>query len=288
MIDVVRFFCAFSTGFIIALSGTLTQVITHNPLASPSTLGITSLGVFITLGVSTVLALGLPGQDLSWFGTIVTGLLTLFLLTKKIAPVRTFGHTGNTLTQKVIIRGLAANLLAGSLFALVHFFFMIYAWEFPSHLWFPHFKFTQELQGVVFLGASVYAFYFVRRHYQGYELLLWGPQVALARGVHVTKLTSKTLILIIALTCLVIVHFGVFVFLGLLLPHLLRQISFFKYHLKRQLFAGSFLSGLFLAGLDWGCYFFPLDGVELPVGLVTSCCGGIVLFFLTMRRGNTC
>jgi iron complex transport system permease protein len=187
------------------------------------------------------------------------------------------------LFPQFILIGISVNLLVASLFALVHFLFMVMGEQFPSMLWFGQIHtFEREGLGPFFVLSVALFIWGIRLAKQGRFLLL-GHDWALGRQVNLVRLEKAAVLFSILCVTLVIIYFGVFSFLGLIFPHLLRQFRFFRFDPYHEMTWGALTGGVTLCVLDQLCYRFPFSGVELPVGMMTSVIGPFVLLILLVK-----
>jgi ABC-type Fe3+-siderophore transport system permease subunit len=120
------------------------------------------------------------------------------------------------------------------------------------------------------LGSKIYLFHI-------------GTGLTKTLGFDLVPLYRDVILIIFLGTHLVVSQFGVFSFMGLILPPLLRNLSKSK-NFQFEITWGACLSGLIFAVLDLGCYFITFDGAEFPVGLFSSLIGSFVLLILSWKR----
>ena len=278
--DLLRIIFAFICGYALSLSGTLTQVVTSNSLASPSTLGFDGLVVLIVL-ISHFLVTFFVDLDLAIisFGIFACCLLVLGL-TGKI-----FSRRNKKLSMgQVILIGLGFNLLVGAVFSIVQFLFMAVNMQFPSGLWFGNFRSIDPQAIWILLPSFLIACLGVWRLAGPLTLINIDQTLAKSAGVNVSSIQKKSLLLSLLLTGSVICFFGVFSFLGLIFPHLMRSIKWFREDVKSELMWSPLLSGVLLSMLDLGCYNLTLYGAELPVGMVSSVIGSFLLIMIVIKK----
>ena len=281
----MRVLLAFFCGYFLALSGSLTQIVSQNNLASPSTLGFDGLAVITTLlaqfGISAA-GISIPIEHLSF--CIFIGIFSvIFFLSyrKKIDTNQKVFASSNI--QVVILLGLGFNLLVGAVFSVVQFLFMAMNMDFPTGIWFGNFRYYDIWFLVIFTGIFVVSHivkYSLGKHLRVMSI---GSEFALGMGVKVQDVQKLSFLLSLFLTGTVISYFGVFSFLGLIFPHILRSLPIFKYNMKNEIYYGPYLSGVFLSVLDILCFEFDIYGAELPVGMVSSVLGALLLILLLVK-----
>jgi iron complex transport system permease protein len=283
-IDFTRFIFALFCGYFLTLSGSLSQLVTNNTIASPSTLGMDGAAVLFVI-FSQFFTLG-SSLDISYVHTafilflIPFCIISFFSLNSKKKISNIWEHFD---IQKIILFGLAFNLFVGAIFSIIQFLFMALNFEFPTGLWFGSLKQYDESYLLVFVAVFILTKVYILGVSQKFEALNLGSSFALGLGIDVQRIQRIALLLSFLLTGVVICYFGVFSFLGLIFPHILRSFKFFKSNMKRELLIGPYITGLIFALVDQSCYQFDVYGAELPVGMVSSVVGAIFLIFLVLK-----
>lgn len=281
-LDPIRLGVAFLSGYFLTLSGSLCQLTTNNSLASPSTLGMDGLGVLAILLAQFVILLFTPGLSVEFTSVILFLLFFLFLygfifLQKKNDLWKLLN------IKQLILLGLAFNLFIGAIFSIVQFLFLALNMEFPVGIWFGSFKHASlEALGIMLVILVVTVMY-IKSNLIKFNLLNLGQSFASGLGVEVEKFQKRNLLLALLLTGIVICFCGVFSFIGLIVPHILRGARFFKFHMDREIMVGPILGGVVIAIIDYLCFQFTAYGAELPVGMVSSVMGAFVLLMLVLR-----
>ncbi len=273
----LRFLCAFVVGSLLSLGGSLTQIFTQNELAAPSSLGLDSLIVLQILIVHLILSFFHLPFSLEWSSfvlSIVVLLVTLYYWPKK----------KSSYSQQFILVGMCINLFIGALFSLVYFLFLTKSLEFPAQIWFGQFKQTSWSQFSVTFMVATFCYALLYQHLAKLQLFVYGEDFCQNLKINQNDY-AKPLITCIYLgvgvsTC----FFGVFSFLGLLFPHLLRGLPYFNKNITAQLIHGSFLCGLCFAFIDYLVYEFPFYGAEIPVGMISSFIGSFLFLIILVRK----
>ncbi|MCO4754035.1 MAG: iron chelate uptake ABC transporter family permease subunit [Bacteriovoracaceae bacterium] len=282
-IDLTRAILAFMCGYFLTLSGSLSQIVTNNSLASPSTLGfdaLAALSVIVSQGIIVYGGISYPLEfvSLAIFGFIFCGFIAISY-TKGKTTLRYFSLD----IKFLILTGLGFNLFVGAIFSIVQFLFMSLNWEFPSGLWFGNFRFFHEESVYIFgLTLSAILFYLFKNISQ-LRLLSLGEDIALGLGVNVVKAQRLALLVSLGLTGVVISFFGVFSFIGLIMPHMLRGFNFFNKSMRHELFIGPAVGGASLSIIDYFCFRFDFQGAEFPAGMVSSIVGALLLIVLLAK-----
>lgn len=272
-----RFLCALLTGVIISQSGSLVQMSSRNILASSSTLGLDGLGILWILIFHSVLLLF--GFNFPVLYLILSG-IPLFIFIGWIYS-RFIGDYKNI--ERLILVGLTFNLLVGAVFSLWQFLFLAFNLPFPSELWFGHFRFADTEALIILLTLE--CLFFVGHFLLKKEFLLF----SLGRNVSMNIQSRQSLLLcflfiFVAIgTFCIVALFGAFSFLGLIFPIVARKLWFKSFDLSGEFFVGAFVNGLFLMFIDSLCYYFPISGAEVPVGLMATTVGAVSLIFLIWK-----
>lgn len=270
---------ALLVGMALGLSGAEMQTILNNPLASPFTLGVSSAAAF-GAALAIVLGLGFPGVPAYAFvpvNAFIFALLSALLL------------DGLTRWAKMATSGMV-------LFGI--------AMVFTFHALVSMMQFVADedtLQGLVFwtmgslaraswgklaiLGAVLLLLlpWSLRVSWQLTALRL-GVERAISFGIDVRRLRLGSLLRISLLAALSVAFVGPVGFIGLVAPHIARQLVGEDH---RFYLPASALTGGLVLSLASTASKNIIPGVVLPVGIVTSLVG--VPFFLSIimrHRGN--
>jgi iron complex transport system permease protein len=266
-----RMLCSFMVGMLLSQAGSLIQLGTRNILASPSTLGFDGLAVLWLLifhSVSLYFNLSYP---IEW--TFVLG-IPLFIFIGLLFPQLL---RGKSKFEKIILLGLTFNLLVGAIFSLWQFLFMAFNLPFPVELWFGHFRFAGPMSLAILLVIEVCVLVGMKVFWRDLKMFSIGPIMGLNWGLDEKRLFKFIFCAVALITLIVINLFGAFSFLGLIFPILARKLWFKNSDLSGEFIRGSLFSGLSLMLIDSLCYFFPIYGAEIPVGLVVTGIGAVSL-----------
>jgi len=258
-------------GAALAVSGASLQGLFRNQLADPHLLGI---GPGAAIGAA--LGAGLGGVQAALAGGVLTGVLTAFAV-RRLARARTIDP------NRLILSGVA---LGATLSAWVGFvvFGSDRAVVPPIEYWLLGSLSAATWRGVgtvaVFSIAGVASLFGVARTL---DILVLGHGEASHLGVDVDLFTTICLIVVGVVVGSTVGAVGVIVFVGLLIPQLMRPITG-PFH--RALMWGSLVAGAgFVVASDLVARL-AIEPVELPVGLVTSVVGGPMFLWIVSRRRN--
>jgi iron complex transport system permease protein len=263
--------CSFLVGAILSQSGSLIQLCSRNILASPSTLGFDGLAIMWFLIIHVLATLFHMTYPL-WISLLLG--LVFFLL---LGPLFQQLFKGNSKFERIILLGITFNLLVGAFFSLGQFLFLAFNLPFPSELWFGSFKYSDGLSLLILVLLEIVTIAFLSCKKMELRIFSIGPAVTLNWGIDEGRL-CKSIFSLVAINTFVVVNlFGAFSFLGLIFPILARKSWFKKYDLAGEFLVGAMMNGVLLTMLDLGCYYFPIYGAEIPVGLIMTGIGAVGL-----------
>ena len=264
-----RIYIAFVTGALLALSGVIMQVLLVNPLADPYILGVSGGA---SVGAISAMALGLGGMWVS--GSAFVGALITIALVFGLAHLRGQWNPSRLLLTGVVIAAgwgaiinfiLAASPekpLRGMLFWLMGDISTTRADLFP-------------LLTLVFGGLLTF---FLARQL---NLLARGDQQASALGVSVAQLRILLFFLSSILTAVAVVQAGSIGFVGLIVPHMIRQLHGSDH---RVLVPASILLGGSLLVISDTLARSIIAPQQLPLGVITAFIGVPFFLFLLNRQ----
>lgn len=271
-----RIIMAFSIGGALSLTGAILQGIYRNPLVEPYTLGISggaALGVAIVIVMGLHLTLGSFMLPLAGFlGSMLTIFLVYFLSIKKGAI-----NINRMLLIGVMISFVASSsmmfLMAITTAENLHgiIFWMMGSLDEPNKL---------LIDIVLYSSISgLFITYFFARPLNALRL---GEEKARHLGINTIATIRILFIVASLLTGICVAVAGIIGFVGLVIPHIIRNIIGPDY---RVLLIGSFLGGsFFLLVCDIIARTVILPN-ELPIGVITGMVGGLVFILVLARTG---
>ncbi|WP_299485947.1 iron ABC transporter permease [Acaryochloris sp. IP29b_bin.137] len=270
-----RTLVAWGVGMGLAIAGTITQGITRNPLASPGIIGVNA-GASLAAVTLIVLYPDLPIALIPWaaFGGALTVAVLIYLL----------AWQGGSSPVRLILVGVGCSLIAGSLTNLMVTFGNIY----------------NVSQALVWLAGSVYG----RSWEQLTVFLPWlsgfgllsllmsrelnalqlGDEVARSLGSRLELQRSLLLLSSVALAGSSVATAGSIGFVGLMAPHLGRQLVGPSHEglLPVAALTGGFV--VVVADLLGRLLFAP---IELPCGIITAIVGAPYFLYVLIRDRNS-
>ena len=263
-----RVFAGFACGGLLAIAGTLLQVLLRNPLADPYILGISGGSSVAAL---CALSLGLPALGAN-LGALLGAVLAIVL-------VSGVALRGGWSTDRVLLAGV---VLSAGFSAIVSLFLIIAP---AAQLHGMLFWLMGDLSRVISATPVIVVFIIVAllAVLLGHllDVLSLGEIKAASLGLNAKAAQYIVFMLAAIATTAVVVTAGPIGFVGLLTPHAIRLLGVTQH---RALIALSAIAGGgFLVWADLLARS-AVAPVQLPVGAVTALLGVPLLFFLLVRR----
>lgn len=270
-----RILLAILGGAAMALAGVLMQSLTRNPLAAPGLVGVEA-GASVTMLLMLVLwpqALPLPLYPLAaLLGGLAVALFIVALSWRGgIAPLR------------LILVGVGLTAMLGAVADLLITYGNIDRVE-SALMWLGgslHRSDWPQVQSLlIWLLVAGLPLLFCHRQL---NLLQLGEGVALSRGLNAPVIMLLLLLCSVTLTAATVANIGVMTFVGLVAPHLARQLCGDRHGALLPLSA-LFGAVLVLLGDTLGRALLP--PLQLPAGLVVAIIGAPYLLVLLARQRN--
>jgi len=267
----------------LSVSGLLMQTLFRNPLAGPFVLGISSgasLGVaLLVLGSGLFGGFGAALLSGPWALVIASALGSFLVL---LAVISASSKIKDAMTLLII--GLMFGSLTGAVVSVLSYFSRAEAlqkfvfWSFGG---LGHLSWTAVLIlcGCVLLGLIITV-----GSLKSLNALLLGPKYAQSLGV---SLKRSTLLMVLSTSILagsITAFAGPIAFVGLAVPHLVRQINGTPNH--KIVLPTSFLWGSIVMLLCDTVAQIPFSSLTLPINAITSILGAPVVIWILMRRKN--
>ncbi|MFG2563951.1 FecCD family ABC transporter permease [Streptomyces sp. NPDC048567] len=264
-----RALLAVAVGAALAVAGALIQTLARNPLAEPGILGVTAgAGFAVTLGSAAGLAGGQAGE----LGFAIAGSVAAALLVAAVgrtSPLRLV-LTGVAVTAVLNGVALGLRLMLPDTFDLYRFWSVgtLAGREQVSLSW-PLTAIAVSLAGALLLSRALNA-------------LTLGENVAHTLGANVGRVRVTTLVLITVLSGAATAVAGPILFVGLIVPHLVRKPAAGS---VPWLIAYTMVLGpVLLLAADMAARVLLPTG-EVPVAIVTAFLGGPMLIWAVRRYG---
>lgn len=268
-----RVVLGFIAGASLAVCGCGFQGIFKNPMADPFVLGVSSGAA---LGASIGIILHFNSGILGMSGTTVLAFIGAFLT---IALVYSISRVGKKVpVSTLLLSGIAVSqtLSAGMSILMImnqQSMDQIMFWTMGS----LNGKGWNQI--VMILPYVILGILLLMTSCRELDIMLTGEDTAIQLGVHVEFLKKKVLFASSLITAAVISVTGIIGFVGLVVPHVVRMVAGPKH---RTLMPLSLLfGGTFLIICDTLAR--SIAAWEIPVGVITSLCGGPFFIYLLRK-----
>lgn len=268
---VPRALIAASVGASLAVAGAMMQVITRNPIASPSTLGLNSGAAFFIVMASGWL--GISGLDaLTWvalIGAAISGFIVFFM--------GSLGRDGMT-PVKITLAGAAMSaffysITQGLMLSDGKMFDQVLVWLVGSVAG----RELNQLQAVMpYIVVGLVLAMFLARHL---NVLQVGEEVAqgLGQRTGITKIIAALAVILLAGASVAVA--GPVAFIGIIIPHIVRYLVGTDYRWVLPYCA--VLGAILLVSADLASRYIAMPK-EVPVGVMTAILG--IPFFVMIAR----
>ncbi|MEU2835875.1 iron chelate uptake ABC transporter family permease subunit [Streptomyces sp. NPDC007076] len=264
-----RALLAIAVGAALAVAGALIQTLARNPLAEPGILGVTAgAGFAVTVGS----ALGMAGGQAGELGFAITGSVLAALLVAAVgqrSPLRLV-LTGVALTAVLGGVAMGLRLMLPDVFDVYRFWSVgSLAGREQAPLALPLTAIAVSLLGALLLSRALNA-------------LTLGESVAQTLGAGVGRVRAAALVLITVLSGAATAVAGPILFVGLIVPHLVRRPA--AGSVPWLILYTMVLGPILLLVADIGSRVLLPTG-EVPVAIVTAFLGGPMLIWAVRRCG---
>lgn len=265
-----RVVLGFLAGASLAVCGAGFQGIFKNPMADP-----------FVLGVSSGAALGAAIGIVLHFGTTLLAFVGTFLTITLVYNISKIGKKVPVAT--LLLSGIAVSQTLSATMSII----MILNKQSMDQIMFWT---MGSLNGkgwgqiITVLPYSLLGIALLLTTCRELDIMLTGEETAIQLGVNVESLKKRVLFASTVITAAVISVTGIIGFVGLVVPHVVRMITGPKHRVLMPLsllFGGTFLIICDTAARSMAVW-------EIPVGIITSLCGGPFFIYLLrrMKRGG--
>ncbi|HMM06689.1 MAG TPA: iron ABC transporter permease [Clostridiales bacterium] len=283
-----RVLAGFVAGTGLALAGCIMQNNLSNPLASPSTLGISNAAAFganvaiIVFGGGSVVNSGL-GQVVINNPYIVT-LTALFFALLAVALILGLSLIRRFSPESVILAGVAISSLFAAGTMIIQYFAADSTQVAAVIFWTFGDLGRASWREIAIMAVTVivsFLYFMVRRW--DYNALDGGEDVAKSLGVHTKQVRLGGMFMAALIAAVTVSFLGIIGFIGLVAPQITKRLIGND---KRYLIPASALVGaIILLGSDTLART-VISPQVLPVGAVTSFLGAPLFLYLLMRKGG--
>lgn len=261
----------------LALAGSLFQSMFRDALATPYTLGV-STGA--SLGAVAAIALGwqhVAGVAGIWFGALA-GAAAILVVVMGAATRR-----GQLSSSGLLLSGIAINSVCIALILLLHSLAGV-SQSYAISRWLIGSLDAIEFRALgVYVAVVLVASVIILRRAREWNLLAVGEAWAATRGANVRGSLLEGYVGGSVLAASTVALTGPIGFIGLVVPHVLRQQLGGDDRLVMP--CAFLLGGILLAGCD-ALGRVVLSPAEIPAGAITALVGGPYLIWIVRRRGT--
>lgn len=280
-----RVIAALIAGGGLAVSGLVMQTVLKNPLASPTTLGVSNAAVFgANFAIIVVGAGAFHSTHGSWLSISNPYLVSTFSFLSAIiaaGSILLLARLKNLNTSAIVLAGVAVSAIFQAGTTLIQYFASdtqvasaVY-WTFGD---LGRASYKTDL--IMFIVVAVSTLFFILKRWD-FSAMSGGIAYAKTLGVNTRFMTIMSLLLASLITSVTVSFLGIIGFVGLTAPQFMKRIVGDDY---RFLLPSSFLAGALLLLISDILGRLPIFGTSVPVGVVTSLIGGPVFLAILLRR----
>jgi iron complex transport system permease protein len=282
-----RVLTAVVAGAMLAVAGTVMQCILRNPLSEPYTLGISQAASFGAAFAIVILAGGSSQQMtgnlplLATYNAYTVAITAFCFSLVSTAIVILLTRLTKIAQESIVLAGVIMGSLFSAGLSAVQYFAS--EWQLSSIMFWMFGDLSRVVwNNLAFITAvSVPVLLYFLYNRWTYNAIDAGIDTANSLGVNVDQHITVSLILSSLVTSVIVSMMGIIAFIGLLSPHIVRQIlgSDHRFLLPASALVGSLI--LLVSDTVGRTIISP---VIIPVGIITSFLGG-PLFLIILIRG---
>lgn len=280
-----RVIAALIAGGGLAVSGLVMQTVLKNPLASPTTLGVSNAAVFgANFAIIVVGAGAFHSTHGSWLSISNPYLVSTFSFLSAIiaaGSILLLARLKNLNASAIVLAGVAVSAIFQAGTTLIQYFASdtqvasaVY-WTFGD---LGRASYKTDL--IMFIVVAVSTLFFFLKRWD-FSAMSGGLAYAKTLGVNTRFMTIMSLLLASLITSVTVSFLGIIGFVGLTAPQFMKRIVGDDY---RYLLPSSSLAGALLLLISDILGRLPIFGTSVPVGVVTSLIGGPVFLAILLRR----
>lgn len=272
---VPRTLLAMGVGAFLAVAGGLMQALTRNPLASPGLFGVNAGAALFIVFAGSFFAISGPASSLilAFCGACATGTLVWFA--SKVS-------NGQLNPLRLVLAGVAITALCN---AFTQAILVIDQESLDTMLFWLAGSLARSdgvsIYPVLLLGAGLAIAACLFAGQMG--VLNAGEDIARGLGQNIARVRILASIMVVGLAGCAVALAGNIGFIGLIVPHIARQL--FGSHLHRSIPACALLGALLLLAADILARVIILPQ-EVPVGVMTALMGAPFFILLAQRGGK--
>lgn len=280
-----RVIAALIAGGGLAVSGLVMQTVLKNPLASPTTLGVSNAAVFgANFAIIVIGAGAFHSTHGSWLSISNPYLVSTFSFLSAIiaaGSILLLARLKNLNASAIVLAGVAVSAIFQAGTTLIQYFASdtqvasaVY-WTFGD---LGRASYKTDL--IMFIVVAVSTLFFFLKRWD-FSAMSGGIAYAKTLGVNTRFMTIMSLLLASLITSITVSFLGIIGFVGLTAPQFMKRIVGDDY---RYLLPSSFLAGALLLLISDILGRLPIFGTSVPVGVITSLIGGPVFLAILLRR----
>ncbi|WP_222704718.1 FecCD family ABC transporter permease [Anaerosalibacter massiliensis] len=267
----------------LSIAGCIMQNNLKNPLASPSTLGISNAAAFganvaiILLGAGTIVSTGLG--EIQIFNPYIVTICAMSFSIGSTLLIISLSKIGRFSTQSIILAGVALSSLFSAGTMIIQYFSgdttkvaAVIFWTFGD-------LGRASWNEIIIMGIliAISIIYFIY-HRWDYNALDSGDDTAKSLGVNVERIRLCGMFMASVITAVTVSFLGIIGFIGLICPQITKRLIGSD---NRYLIPASAIMGSFILLISDTLARVLLSPQTLPVGAVTSFLGApLFLYFL--------
>ncbi|MGL1956444.1 MAG: iron ABC transporter permease [Colwellia sp.] len=272
-VRIPRVLVALVAGMGLAIAGAILQNTTRNPLADPYLFGIVSgagLGATIAnISLGEQLAIALPLA--AFLGALFAVLIVVFIA-KVLKRM-----------EQLLLAGVAVSFMLAAVTQFILYFGDPLATN-RVIFWLMGSLARSEISNFyVISSVLLITLIVILALHRQIDALLLGDESAASLGVNVDKLRLLMLGLCAALTATIVAYCGGIGFVGLMIPHIVRQLV--GVTTLKLIIGSALIGGIFLIWVDIIART-VLANAEIPIGIITSALGSLFFLFIMARSKN--
>lgn len=286
-IRIPRVLAAIIAGAGLAISGLIMQTTLNNPMASPSTLGVSNAAVF-GANLSIIAFAGgylSTGNNLSSYAVganpYATSMMAFMFATLSILMILGLCTLRSFSPNVVVLAGMAIGSVWTAATTILQFYATdvgisaAVVWNFGDLG-----RATYRTDAIMFAVVALGFLYFLLMSWR-FNALLSGEATAKTMGIHVEALRFSSLLLASVITAVCVSFLGIIGFVGIICPHVTKKLlgQDHRVSIPASALSGSLLL-LFADTLSRSMG----SGSALPVGAITSLLGAPFFMVIIFSR----
>lgn len=280
-----RVIAALIAGGGLAVSGLVMQTVLKNPLASPTTLGVSNAAVFgANFAIIVVGAGAFHSTHGSWLSISNPYLVSTFSFLSAIiaaGSILLLARLKNLNASAIVLAGVAVSAIFQAGTTLIQYFASDTQVASAMYWTFGDLgRASYKTDLIMFIVVAVSTLFFFLKRWD-FSAMSGGLAYAKTLGVNTRFMTIMSLLLASLITSVTVSFLGIIGFVGLTAPQFMKRIVGDDY---RYLLPSSFLAGALLLLISDILGRLPIFGTSVPVGVVTSLIGGPVFLAILLRR----